>query len=45
MLHPNNVTRMPLIDDLTLLTTSGDPYPLEQLRGAPSVVVLLRHLA
>jgi len=33
------------IGDLTLVQLDGTLFPLERLRGAPSVIVLMRHLA
>ena len=33
------------LDDLTLRAIDDAPYPLAQLAGATSVIVLMRHLA
>ena len=33
------------LGDVVLLTMDTTPFPLEQLRGSVSVVVLMRHLA
>ena len=42
--HPTGMT-LETLDDLTLVALDGTPFPLERLRGAPSVIVLMRHLA
>lgn len=33
------------LGDLTLVALDGTAFRLERLRGAPSVIVLMRHLA
>ena len=39
------MTPAPDLADVALLTIDGTPFPLEQLQGSVSVVVLMRHLA
>ncbi len=39
------MTTSDALHDAVLLTIDGTPFPLAQLRGGVSVVVLMRHLA